>query len=243
VTAPSCPRGPPSAKIAGARRLALFVGRSSLVEFDEALRILNVGELFLGSALDPVRPARLQRHFRLLSRRAVAIETKDRRGSLRKTQKTFRDAWIEAGGVYIDLARGFISRDEALARLGPLPLGSAIACQVVWALDDTAAEIARRAEKAHAIVRAQTRESVLRLAPPWFIRQRAEDIQEAFADVLLPGEAVAVARRCLAHALGMPPKAPEPPISSLNSTPTSDIPASQWPAEPLEHDPGGDNAA
>jgi len=34
--------------------------------------------------------------------RAMAIETKPaKRGSLRKTQENFRDAWVKAGGVYI----------------------------------------------------------------------------------------------------------------------------------------------
>ena len=33
--------------------------------------------------------------------RPVAIETKTRTGTLRKTQKTFRENWMRAGGVYL----------------------------------------------------------------------------------------------------------------------------------------------
>jgi hypothetical protein len=48
--------------------------------------------------------------------RPVAIETKTRTGTLRKTQKTFRENWIKAGGIYI-IAR---SPEEALLALGAI---------------------------------------------------------------------------------------------------------------------------
>ena len=48
--------------------------------------------------------------------RAVAIETKTQLGTLRITQKRFRDAWERAGGAYI-IAR---SPEEALAALEAL---------------------------------------------------------------------------------------------------------------------------
>lgn len=45
--------------------------------------------------------------------RPVAIETKTKTGPMRKTQKTFRENWEKAGGIYI-VAR---SPDEALIAL------------------------------------------------------------------------------------------------------------------------------
>ena len=48
--------------------------------------------------------------------RPVAIETKTKTGTLRKTQVTFRDAWEAAGGIYI-VAR---SPEEAVVALGEI---------------------------------------------------------------------------------------------------------------------------
>ena len=48
--------------------------------------------------------------------RPVAIETKVPRGTLRPTQRRFRDAWTAAGGVYI-VARSPADALAALAKL------------------------------------------------------------------------------------------------------------------------------
>lgn len=48
--------------------------------------------------------------------RPVAIETKTVRGSLRETQKTFREMWERAGGVYLVVR----SPEQAVAALGQI---------------------------------------------------------------------------------------------------------------------------
>lgn len=55
-----------------------------------------------------------------LRARAVAIETKTRRGRLRETQKRFRAAWEAAGNIYV-IARSPEEALDALAGVRPPP--------------------------------------------------------------------------------------------------------------------------
>jgi hypothetical protein len=107
------------------------------------------------------------------------------------------------------------------------PIGSAICYRVIWEPDDTAAHIARQAAKAHAIIRAKTRETILSTEPSSFIKAEAERTQRDFDDALLTEGAPTAAREAVASLLAsnrrshatdaetvlIPPKIPPSPVA------------------------------
>jgi hypothetical protein len=97
------------------------------------------------------------------------------------------------------VARGLVCRGDALDVLQPneFPIGSSVRCRITSELDDPAAHIARQAARAHAIIRARTREAIFSTKPLSFIKAEAERIQRDFDDALLPGAALFLARGSL----------------------------------------------